>query len=335
MIKQLLDGNLEGSQYEDMLRDMFGIHAYVAFTMDKLVSNIVRQLQHMASDGESQRCYELFLDESNFGATGGPCATAQARALAEANYLKRAEQLLEDENCYKATMYKNESKLTIELLDSESQSGDEDDNSNDKWSNNYRNETTSSRDRAKNNHNHNHHHNHHHHHHNNANKKWFLKRNIRRYIERQTKLNRNGNNSTEDKTKSSGQDELKSTATTPTALSAVNDGGGGDFIPSNDPKKNKTSNTSHDRSVIVSDAQGEQKKDAQDDCTFDPKSCGRLLIFNNGDHVFFYRHQRPTKSQHSVMSDIKKKKFHAWRTKWSDAHLTPEDIRKGIEWIGK
>jgi histone deacetylase complex regulatory component SIN3 len=44
MVKNLLDGNLEASQFEDQLREMFGIHAYIGFTMDKLVQNMVRQV---------------------------------------------------------------------------------------------------------------------------------------------------------------------------------------------------------------------------------------------------------------------------------------------------
>lgn len=47
MVRNLLDGNIDSSQYEDQLRDMFTIHAYIVFTMDKLVTNIVRQLQHI------------------------------------------------------------------------------------------------------------------------------------------------------------------------------------------------------------------------------------------------------------------------------------------------
>lgn len=129
MIKQLLDGNLESNQYEDMLRDMFGIHAYVAFTMDKVIQNIVRQLQHMVSDDVSQQCCSLYTEETKNGATGGTCATAQARSEQETVYLKKAEQLLEDENCYKATFYKNESKLTITLLDSESPDDSENEDS--------------------------------------------------------------------------------------------------------------------------------------------------------------------------------------------------------------
>ena len=45
MVKNLLDGNMEPSAYEDTLREMFGIHAYVAFTMDKIVTHCVRQVR--------------------------------------------------------------------------------------------------------------------------------------------------------------------------------------------------------------------------------------------------------------------------------------------------
>ena len=44
MVKQVLDGNLESNQYEDNLREIFGIHAYTSFTLDKVVSSIVRQV---------------------------------------------------------------------------------------------------------------------------------------------------------------------------------------------------------------------------------------------------------------------------------------------------
>ena len=44
-VKDLLDGNMEPVAYEDALREMFGIHAYIVFTMDKIVQNIVRQVR--------------------------------------------------------------------------------------------------------------------------------------------------------------------------------------------------------------------------------------------------------------------------------------------------
>lgn len=44
MVRNLLDGNMETNAYEDQLREMFGIHAYIAYTMDKVVANAVRQV---------------------------------------------------------------------------------------------------------------------------------------------------------------------------------------------------------------------------------------------------------------------------------------------------
>lgn len=44
MVKNVLDGNMEATTYEDTLREMFGIHAYLAFTLDKVVSYAVRQV---------------------------------------------------------------------------------------------------------------------------------------------------------------------------------------------------------------------------------------------------------------------------------------------------
>ncbi len=45
MVRSLLDGNMDSSSYEDSLREMFGIHAYIAFTMDKIIQNCVRQVK--------------------------------------------------------------------------------------------------------------------------------------------------------------------------------------------------------------------------------------------------------------------------------------------------
>lgn len=36
MLKMVLDGNMDSNHYEDSLREMFGIHAYIAFTLDRV-----------------------------------------------------------------------------------------------------------------------------------------------------------------------------------------------------------------------------------------------------------------------------------------------------------
>jgi len=53
MVKNVLDGNMDSNAYEDTLREMFGIHAYIAFTLDKVVTYAVRQVSSTALTNES------------------------------------------------------------------------------------------------------------------------------------------------------------------------------------------------------------------------------------------------------------------------------------------
>ncbi|KAK2087616.1 Paired amphipathic helix protein Sin3b [Saguinus oedipus] len=50
MVRSLLEGSIDPTQYEDTLREMFTIHAYVGFTMDKLVQNIARQVSRAGAN---------------------------------------------------------------------------------------------------------------------------------------------------------------------------------------------------------------------------------------------------------------------------------------------
>ncbi|CAL8359071.1 unnamed protein product [Lota lota] len=127
MVRNLLDGNMEASQYEDSLREMFTIHAYTAFTMDKLIQSIVRQLQHLVSDEICVHVTDLYLAESASGATGGPSSSQAASSSSEALYQRKAEQLMSDENCFKLMFLRNRGpvQLTVELLDSEEDNSDE------------------------------------------------------------------------------------------------------------------------------------------------------------------------------------------------------------------
>ena len=45
MAKNYMEGNIDGSTYGDTCREMFGVHAYLVFTLDRLVQNIVRQVR--------------------------------------------------------------------------------------------------------------------------------------------------------------------------------------------------------------------------------------------------------------------------------------------------
>jgi paired amphipathic helix protein Sin3a len=75
-----------------------------------VVSNAVRQLQHLVTDEAAVECHELFLSESKLLGSGGSCATAYNRLIPELVYQKKAEKLLADENCMKVFIVsKNES----------------------------------------------------------------------------------------------------------------------------------------------------------------------------------------------------------------------------------
>ncbi|XP_035251360.1 SIN3 transcription regulator family member Aa isoform X1 [Anguilla anguilla] len=127
MVRNLLDGNMDASQYEDSLREMFTIHAYIAFTMDKLIQSIVRQLQHIVSDAICVQVTDLYLAESPNAATGGALSSQPSRATAEGTYQRKAEQLMSDENCFKLMFMKSRGQvqLTVELLDTEEENSDE------------------------------------------------------------------------------------------------------------------------------------------------------------------------------------------------------------------
>ncbi|KAI4468542.1 sin3b-related [Holotrichia oblita] len=119
MVKNLLDGNMESSTYEDTLREMFGIHAYIAFTLDKVVSYAVRQLQHCVTERTAITCMEMFQKEQKKGGAGGPCSTAHRRLHQEFAYQRTIEKAVQDENCFKIYIYKKDCRLTIEMIDTD------------------------------------------------------------------------------------------------------------------------------------------------------------------------------------------------------------------------
>ncbi|KAF7695575.1 paired amphipathic helix protein Sin3b isoform X1 [Silurus meridionalis] len=127
MVRSLLDGNLEGTQYEDTLREMFTIHAYIGFTIDKLIQNIVRQLQHLVSDEVCVQVAELYVCERRRGAAGGNLSSQCVRAAWETSYQWKSERVMAEENCFKVMFIQNKGEvtMTIELLDTEEAQADD------------------------------------------------------------------------------------------------------------------------------------------------------------------------------------------------------------------
>uniref|UniRef100_A0A8C5D3E6 Paired amphipathic helix protein Sin3b n=1 Tax=Gouania willdenowi TaxID=441366 RepID=A0A8C5D3E6_GOUWI len=127
MVRSLLDGNLDSNQYEDTLREMFTIYAYIGFTIDKVIHNIIRQLQHLVSDEVCLQVVDLYLAERKRGAAGGNLSSQCVRAAWETSYQWKSERVMAEENCFKVMFIQNTSQvtMTIELLDTEEAQADD------------------------------------------------------------------------------------------------------------------------------------------------------------------------------------------------------------------
>lgn len=134
MVKNVLDGNMDSVSYEDTLREMFGIHAYKAFTLDKVVLNAVRQLQRLVGDEACIECVDLYHKENKRNGAGGLCSNAYKRESAEMAYQRKAEKYLVDENCFKIIIYKRDCRVTFELLDADRDEPEHDVKETEKWS---------------------------------------------------------------------------------------------------------------------------------------------------------------------------------------------------------
>jgi histone deacetylase complex regulatory component SIN3 len=57
----LIDGSIDGSKYEESVRHLLGIKAYVIFTIDKVLQRSLKCLQAMASDEYVTKLVGLFV----------------------------------------------------------------------------------------------------------------------------------------------------------------------------------------------------------------------------------------------------------------------------------
>lgn len=67
----------------------------------KVVQNAVRQLQHCVTERSAIEVVELFHQEQRENGAGGYCRSGNKRAAVEMAYQRKAESILQDENCFK------------------------------------------------------------------------------------------------------------------------------------------------------------------------------------------------------------------------------------------
>lgn len=117
-LKNVLDGIIDGSNFEDNIRNMFGTSAYIMFTMDKLIATITRQLQSFVSDEASVSAVSLFHKYCAHRAQA--CAEQKQGLQVDESYEMAAEKVITNQNCFKLFfLYLAKPTVTIELIDTD------------------------------------------------------------------------------------------------------------------------------------------------------------------------------------------------------------------------
>lgn len=117
-VKNLLDGQIESSNFEDSVRNMFGTDAYITFTMDKIITTMGRQLQAMSAEELNAGTLELY-HKYRFEKPANIFSKTNNEEVIEAAYETAAQQLLANQNCFKTFFLHENNKVTLELIDSD------------------------------------------------------------------------------------------------------------------------------------------------------------------------------------------------------------------------
>ncbi|UJR08308.1 hypothetical protein I4U23_012579 [Adineta vaga] len=132
MVRNLLDGNMDSSSYEDSLRDMFGIHAYIAFTMDKIIQNCVRQLHAIVTDESSDAIMRLYSRTSGTGGLVDSLYSTNQQNL-EAAYQREMEPYADANRLFRVCSFKNDRRVATNLIVIDSSDDEDDDRISVNW----------------------------------------------------------------------------------------------------------------------------------------------------------------------------------------------------------
>ncbi|GJN87300.1 hypothetical protein Rhopal_000248-T1 [Rhodotorula paludigena] len=111
LAEKLFDGDIDQQTFEEQLRYMAGIRSYPLFTIDKLVSTVIKHIHTVNSDGRCQDVVAL-LEKDRARAT-----TTPRQQIA---YRMEVESVLgQDDNLYRMEWFPDAQALTIQLLGKE------------------------------------------------------------------------------------------------------------------------------------------------------------------------------------------------------------------------
>lgn len=112
LLYSFVSNTVDQNKFEDELRDLLGIQAFPLYTLDKLVVQLVKQIQSILSDDVSGKLLALYAYEE-----------ARQSGFLENIYNANALEILGEERCFKFEyeLAPNAGQLGISLLDSVNQ----------------------------------------------------------------------------------------------------------------------------------------------------------------------------------------------------------------------
>ncbi|ORX65773.1 hypothetical protein K493DRAFT_412767 [Basidiobolus meristosporus CBS 931.73] len=126
LVDRLFEGEIDQQGYEEGMRYLFGIHAYVVFTIDKLVMAILRQIQTIVLEPKCKDLIDLFTKEAHQESTS---------FRQQMMYRSKAENVIEGEEClYRIEYVHSKKTVMIQLLSKEDSALDSAVSLEEKWS---------------------------------------------------------------------------------------------------------------------------------------------------------------------------------------------------------
>lgn len=97
----LIDGSVDNTKYEDCCRSLMGSTSYFLFTMDKLVSLVLKQMQQLSNDDTSQELLKVFAEQHELTKAASSEDDDGAAAMDPVAYLNKTKSVFEGEGAFR------------------------------------------------------------------------------------------------------------------------------------------------------------------------------------------------------------------------------------------
>ncbi|KAF0992548.1 hypothetical protein HZS_7881, partial [Henneguya salminicola] len=111
MVYNLIDGNIDNDYYEECCRCIFGLDSYVLFTIDKIISGIMRQLNYIAVDSSSKN----LLNDLSMIVTKYPINPDTGEVINQLEFIKYWKCVFENDSCYSVLVKKDGNSVSMKF----------------------------------------------------------------------------------------------------------------------------------------------------------------------------------------------------------------------------